>query len=128
MPSHGKASRCGQYPPPGVFPRQSSPRATPAGAKAETGFRFPSKYRGGAFLAYHGSSNRAQRVGYSVVFIPFRKGKPAGEPEEFLTGFMLDKDKADVWGRPVAILEVTDGSILVSDDGGNKIWRISYTG
>jgi glucose/arabinose dehydrogenase len=41
---------------------------------------------------------------------------------------MLDKDKADVWGRPVAILEVTDGSILVSDDGGNKIWRISYTG
>lgn len=91
-----------------------------------TGKKFPAKYRGGAFLAYHGSSNRAQRVGYSVVFVPFRKGKPAGDPEEFLTGFMLDKSKADVWGRPVAVLELADGSLLVSDDGGNKVWRVWY--
>lgn len=93
-----------------------------------TGKQFPAKYRGGAFLAYHGSSNRAQRVGYSVVFVPFKKGKPAGEPEEFLSGFMMGKDKADVWGRPVAVLEQADGSLLVSDDGGNRVWRISYKG
>jgi len=93
-----------------------------------TGNKFPAKYRGGAFLAYHGSSNRAQRVGYSVVFVPFKNGKPSGEPEEFLTGFMMGKDKSEVWGRPVAVLELKDGSLLISEDGNNKIWGVSYKG
>jgi glucose/arabinose dehydrogenase len=98
-------------------------------ARFYTGRSFPARYRGGAFLAFHGSWNRAQRVGYSVVFVPFEKnGKPAGPVEDFLTGFMLAPEKKEVWGRPVGLLELPDGSLLVSDDGGNKLWRISYRG
>ncbi len=93
-----------------------------------TGKQFPAEYTGGAFLALHGSWNRAQRVGYSVVFVPFRNRKPAGEPRDFLTGWMLAPDSQQVWGRPVGLLELPDGSLLVSEDGGNKIWRISYKG
>ena len=93
-----------------------------------TGKRFPKQYHGGAFLALHGSWNRSKRVGYSVVFVPFKDGKPAGPPQDFLTGFMLAPDKREVWGRPVGLLELPDGSLLVSDDGGNKVWRISYKG
>lgn len=93
-----------------------------------TGSQFPAKYRNGAFLALHGSWNRAERVGYSVVFIPFKGGKPAGPREDFLTGWMLGPDKREVWGRPVGLLQLPDGSLLVSEDGGNKIWRISYKG
>ena len=61
-----------------------------------------------------------------VVFIPFKGGKPAGELETFLSGWMLGPDKREVWGRPTGVMEMKDGSLLVSDDGGNKIWRISY--
>lgn len=93
-----------------------------------TGKQFPAAYRGGAFLALHGSWNRAQRVGYSVVFVPFKNGKPAGGPQDFLAGFMLSPDKREVWGRPVGLLEMPDGSLLVSEDGGNKVWRISHKG
>ncbi|MGH9721518.1 MAG: PQQ-dependent sugar dehydrogenase [Bryobacteraceae bacterium] len=93
-----------------------------------TGKQFPKAYQGGAFLAFHGSWNRSQRVGYSLVYIPFSKGKPSGPIKEFLTGWMLAPDKPEVWGRPVGILQMTDGSLLVSDDGGKKIWRISYKG
>ncbi len=93
-----------------------------------TGSQFPAKYKGGAFLAFHGSWNRSKRVGQSVVFIPFKDGKPAGPIEDFLTGWMLSPDSRDVWGRPVGLLQMPDGSILVSDDGGKKIWRIRYKG
>jgi glucose/arabinose dehydrogenase len=94
--------------------------------KFYTGNQFPAKYQGGAFLALHGSWNRAKRVGQSVVFVPFKDGKPAGQPEDVLTGWMLGPDKREVWGRPTGIMVMKDGSLLVSDDGGNKIWRISY--
>jgi glucose/arabinose dehydrogenase len=91
------------------------------------GKQFPAEYQGGAFLAFHGSWNRSKRVGYSVAFIPFKNGKPAADaPRDFLTGWMLSPDKREVWGRPVAPLQLQDGSMLVSDDGGKKIWRISY--
>jgi glucose/arabinose dehydrogenase len=93
-----------------------------------TGKQFPRDYQGGAFLALHGSWNRSKRVGYSVVFIPFKNGAPQSPPKDFLTGFMLDPDKREVWGRPVGLLLMPDGSLLVSDDGGNKIWRVSYKG
>jgi glucose/arabinose dehydrogenase len=96
--------------------------------KFYTANHFPQKYRGGAFLALHGSWNRAQRVGYSVVFVPFKDGKPAGPMEDFLTGWMLSPDKKQVWGRPTGVFIMNDGSLLISDDGGNKIWRISYKG
>ena len=91
-----------------------------------TGKQFPQRYRGGVFLAFHGSWNRVKRVGYSVAFIPFQDGKPQSGPQDFLTGWMLSPDERDVWGRPVGLLQWPDGSLLVSDDGGNKIWRISY--
>ena len=91
-----------------------------------TGRQFPVEYQGGAFLAFHGSWNRSLRVGQSIGFIPFKNAKPAGEMRQFLTGWMLGPDKREVWGRPVAIMQMTDGSLLVSDDGGNKIWHISY--
>ncbi|MEZ5355074.1 MAG: PQQ-dependent sugar dehydrogenase [Bryobacteraceae bacterium] len=91
-----------------------------------TGSQFPAKYKNGAFLALHGSWNRSKRVGYSVVFVPFEKGKIAGQPEDFLTGWMLSPEQREVWGRPVGFFQMPDGSLLVTDDGGNKIWRISY--
>jgi glucose/arabinose dehydrogenase len=93
-----------------------------------TGRQFPKEYQGGAFLAFHGSWNRSQRVGYSVAFIPFKDAKPLSGPKDFLTGFMLGPDKREVWGRPVGLFQLPDGSLLVSEDGGNKIWRISYKG
>lgn len=91
-----------------------------------TGTSFPKKYQGGAFLAYHGSWNRSKRIGYSVVFVPFKEGRPTGGPEDFLTGFLLDPDEREVWGRPVGLLQLPDGSLLLSEDGGNKVWRIWY--
>lgn len=91
-----------------------------------TGDQFPAEYRGGAFLALHGSWNRSKRVGYSVVFVPFRDGRPSGEVRDFLSGWMIAPESRDVWGRPVAVLELRDGSLLVSDDGGRKIWRVAY--
>jgi glucose/arabinose dehydrogenase len=91
-----------------------------------TGTQFPAEYRGGAFLALHGSWNRAKRVGYEIAFIPFQGGKPSGARRDFLTGWMLSPDSRDVWGRPVGLLMLPDGSMLISDDGANKIWRVTY--
>jgi glucose/arabinose dehydrogenase len=93
-----------------------------------TGKQFPAEYQGGAFIALHGSWNRSKRVGQSVVFIPFKDAKPSGPVQEFLTGWLISPDSRDVWGRPTCILQLPDGSILVADDGGKKIWRITYKG
>ena len=90
------------------------------------GKQFPAEYRNGAFLANHGSSNRSDRIGYSVSFVPFKNGKPSGPVRDFLTGFMLGPDQKEVWGRPVSLLQLRDGSVLVSDDGGKVVWRVSY--
>ncbi len=87
---------------------------------------FPEKYRDGAFITQHGSWNRSVLSGYKVVFVPFRNGKPSGKPEDFLTGFINDLSKSEVYGRPVGIAVLADGSMLVSDDVSNTIWRISY--
>src|SRR5439155_20102775 len=91
-----------------------------------TGRQFPAEYQGGAFLAFHGSWNRSKRVGYSIAFVPFRNGRPSGATKEFVSGWMVGPDTPDVWGRPVAVLQLRDGSLLISDDGGKKIWRVSY--
>lgn len=90
-----------------------------------TGSQFPDKYRGGVFLAEHGSWNRSPRQGYQVVFIPFQDGRPSGNPEVFLRGFVPDPSKASVYGRPAGVAVAADGSLLISDDGANVIWRIS---
>ena len=91
-----------------------------------TGKQFPEEYRDGAFLALHGSWNRSKRVGYAVAFIPFHYARPSGPPRDFLSGWMVAPDSRDVWGRPVGLLILPDGSLLISDDGGNKLWRVSY--
>jgi len=88
---------------------------------------FPEKYRNGAFVTQHGSWNRSELAGYKVVFVPFRNGKPSGKPEDFLTGFIAQPGKTEVYGRPVGIAVLQDGSMLVSDDAANTIWRISAT-
>jgi glucose/arabinose dehydrogenase len=90
-----------------------------------TGSQFPDSYRGGAFLAEHGSWNRTPRAGYQVVFIPFKDGKPAGEAKPFLTGLVPDAQKAQVYGRPVGVAVTADGSLLVSDDVAGTVYRIS---
>jgi glucose/arabinose dehydrogenase len=88
---------------------------------------FPPEYKETAFVALHGSWNRTERTGYKVVRLLFdRNGKPTGEYEDFLTGFVIS-DK-QVWGRPVGVAVARDGSLLVTDDGNGTIWRISYTG
>jgi glucose/arabinose dehydrogenase len=85
---------------------------------------FPKKYQGGAFIGQHGSWNRSSFVGYKVVFVPFDNGRP-GKPEDFLTGFIADENKNEVYGRPVGVFVLDDGSLLVADDAANTIWRIS---
>lgn len=85
---------------------------------------FPGKYKGGAFIGQHGSWNRSQLVGYRVAFVPFKNGKPAGEAEDFLTGFITGHE-TDVYGRPVGAAFTNDGTLLVADDAGNTIWRVS---
>ncbi|MBC7536998.1 MAG: sorbosone dehydrogenase family protein [Ferruginibacter sp.] len=86
---------------------------------------FPAKYHNGAFITQHGSWNRSVLSGYKVVFIPFSNGKPSGVPEDFLTGFVADIAASKVHGRPVGIAVLADGSMLISDDVSNTIWRIT---
>jgi glucose/arabinose dehydrogenase len=88
--------------------------------------QFPSIYRHGAFIAEHGSWNRRIRSGYQVVFIPFNQGSPAGEPSTFFSGFVPDAAGKSVYGRPVGIATEPDGSLLISDDSGKLIWRVSF--
>ena len=88
------------------------------------GKTFPDKYTNGSFIGQHGSWNRSSFVGYKVVFVPFRAGKPSGKPEDFLTGFIADADKGDVYGRPVGVAVARDGALLVTDDAANTLWRI----
>ena len=91
------------------------------------GDKFPAEYKGDIFASEHGSWNKAVRVGYEVIRIPLHgTGHATGEYEDFVTGFVLPN--GDVWGRPVGMTEAQDGSLLVSDDGSNSIWRIVYTG
>ena len=92
------------------------------------GRMFPSEYRGDAFVALHGSWNRRERTGYKIIRIRFKNGKPVGGYDDFLTGWMLDPNRREVWGRPVGLLVLPDGSMLIADDGANKIWRVSYRG
>ena len=89
--------------------------------------KFPAEYKGDIFASEHGSWNKATRVGYEVIRVPLHQtGHANGEYEDFLTGFVLPNGQ--VWGRPVGITLAPDGSLLVSDDGSNSIWRVSYTG
>ncbi|HYE34369.1 sorbosone dehydrogenase family protein [Methylocaldum sp.] len=89
------------------------------------GTAFPEAYRGGAFVGQHGSWNRSILAGYKVLFVPFKDGKPNGPAQDFLTGFIAGEGKREVYGRPVGLAALPDGSLLVADDAGGKIWRVS---
>lgn len=90
------------------------------------GAMFPAEYRGDAFVAMHGSWNRSKRTGYKVVRVRFRDGAPVGGYDDFCVGWMLGEDVKEVWGRPVGLLVMPDGALLVVDDGANCVWRIAY--
>jgi glucose/arabinose dehydrogenase len=91
------------------------------------GPQFPAEYQGDIFAAEHGSWNKSLRAGYEVIRVPLHQtGHASGEYEDFLTGFVLPDGK--VWGRPVGVTVAPDGSLLVSDDGSNSVWRVSYAG
>jgi glucose/arabinose dehydrogenase/cytochrome c2 len=85
---------------------------------------FPKEYLGEGFAVLHGSWNRAFRTGHKVVRVRMKNGVPTGEYDDFLTGFIVDDGNA--WGRPVALLVNKDGSLLLTDDGANIVYRISY--
>jgi len=90
-----------------------------------TGTQLPAEWRGGAFAAQHGSWNRARRTGYKVIFVPVKDGVPTGEYVDFMTGFVASE--REVWGRPTSVAMAKDGSLLVTDDDGGCIWRVSYS-
>jgi glucose/arabinose dehydrogenase len=90
------------------------------------GKQFPASYYGGAFVAEHGSWNRASRAGYQVAFVAFKDGMPSSDPVPFLTGMVPDPKGAVVYGRPVGVTTAPDGALLVSDDGAGVIYRITY--
>jgi glucose/arabinose dehydrogenase len=102
------------------------PHSAPLGLAFYTGTQFPDSYRGDAFVALHGSWNRAKRTGYEIALVPIKGGKPSGAYEDFMTGFVAND--GDVWGRPVGIVVTADGALLVSDDASGTVWRISYDG
>ncbi len=83
----------------------------------------PEHYANGAFIGQHGSWNRKPRSGYKVIFVPFTDGKPSGPPEDVLTGFLNAKDEAQ--GRPVGVVIDKAGALLVADDVGNAVWRVT---
>ena len=92
-----------------------------------TRHQFPKEYAGDIFASEHGSWNKSVLAGYEVIRVPLHQtGHATGEYEDFLTGFVVDNN--NVWGRPVGITVAPDGSLLVSDDGSNTIWRVSYVG
>ena len=101
------------------------PHTASLGLAFYTGEAFPSKYRHGAFIGQHGSWNRSELSGYKVVFVPFTDGRPSGAPEDFLTGFVANREKSEVYGRPVGLAVLPDGSLLVADDSSNTVWRVA---
>ncbi len=97
------------------------------GVQFYDGQTFPEKYRNGAFVAFRGSWNRNQGTGYKVVFVPFNaSGRPQGYYEDFLSGFLTDPSGPTTWGRPVGLLVLPDGSLLVTEEANDRIYRIQY--
>ncbi|HEU4708228.1 MAG TPA: sorbosone dehydrogenase family protein [Methylophilaceae bacterium] len=100
------------------------PHVAALGLTFYQGKLLPERYRGGAFIGLHGSWNRKPLSGYKVIFVPFANGKPSGEPEDILTGF-INSEWEVAYGRPVGVIEDKAGALLVADDVGNTIWRLT---
>lgn len=101
------------------------PHTASLGLSFAEGNTLPAQFKEGAFIGQHGSWNRKPHSGYKVIFVPFTSGKPSGKPVDVLTGF-LDKDE-NALGRPVGVAIDQQGGLLVADDVGNKVWRVSAT-
>ena len=102
------------------------PHSAPLGIAFYQGGQFPADYKGDAFVTFHGSWNRGKRTGYKVVRLMMKDGKPTGDYQDFLVGFVAAD--GGVWGRPVGVAVAKDGALLVTDDEGGAIWRVSYGG
>ena len=101
------------------------PHTASLGLTFAEGNRLPAQFKEGAFIGQHGSWNRKPHSGYKVIFVPFSSGKPSGPPVDVLTGFLNNEEKA--MGRPVGVVIDRQGDLLVADDVGNKVWRVSAT-
>jgi glucose/arabinose dehydrogenase len=101
------------------------PHTASLGLTFAEGNTLPAQFKEGAFVGQHGSWNRKPHSGYKVIFVPFSAGKPTGQPIDVLTGFLNDEEKA--MGRPVGVVIDQQGGLLVADDVGNKVWRVSAT-
>ncbi|MBO0495653.1 sorbosone dehydrogenase family protein [Pseudomonas sp. Marseille-Q1929] len=99
------------------------PHTASLGLTFAEGSKLPAPFTSGAFIGQHGSWNRKPHSGYKVIFVPFEAGQPKGQPVDVLTGF-LDKDEKAM-GRPVGVVVDQQGGVLVADDVGNKVWRVS---
>jgi glucose/arabinose dehydrogenase len=89
------------------------------------GTQLPPRFQSGMFIGQHGSWNRSEYSGYKVVFVPFRNGRPEGLPIDVLTGFLEDDGSGKAYGRPVGVVVDGAGALLVADDTGNTVWRVS---
>jgi len=118
-PEHGRKRPCSATAPPA---RELGPHVAALGMRFYTGRMFPEKYRKGIFIAEHGSWNRSRKIGYRVMFVPLENGRAAGY-EVFASGWLQGEED---WGRPVDVLVMPDGSLLVSDDAAGAIYRIGY--
>jgi glucose/arabinose dehydrogenase len=103
-----------------------SSHVAPLGLAFYTGTNLPESYRGGAFVGEHGSWNRQVLNGYKVVFVPFSNGRPSGKAQDVVTGFLDEKDNAR--GRPVGLAVDKAGGLLIADDVGNTVWRVTSSG
>ena len=103
-----------------------SSHVAPLGLTFYTGSSFPGGFRGGAFVGEHGSWNRTEPNGYRVVFIRFAGGRPVGKPVNFVAGFL--NQKGDARGRPVGVAIDRTGALIIADDVGNTVWRVTYGG
>jgi glucose/arabinose dehydrogenase len=121
-PEFGSKRPCGDF----VIPAQNlGPHTAPLGIKFYTGNMFPAMYKNQAFIAEHGSWNRDKRIGYRVSMVKVENNTKAISYETFASGW-LDDETQKVWGRPVDVLVLNDGSMLVSDDQADVVYRITY--
>ncbi len=125
----------GQSPRPDLVARTRTPDVLFQAHSAALGLQFydsktfPAKYHNGAFVAFRGSWNRDQGTGYKIVFVPFgENGRPQGYYEDFLTGFLTNPAGPDTWGRPVGLLVLPDGSLLLTEEANGRIYRVQYRG
>ena len=100
-----------------------SSHVAPLGMTFSMGTSLPARYRSGVFIAEHGSWDRDPLNGYKVVYVPFRNGRPAGPPQDLVTGFLTPKGTTQ--GRPTGVALDRSGALLIADDAGNTVWRVT---